>query len=183
MSLDRRIVAVLYFNDLYDINSVENFTRINEDYYEAIVNGKLEKLKVPGKDYFVDIEELPEVKEKVKTSIKKKEAFVQKPIEEQFITVEDEIKKEPIFTKTITQFMDKEKITEIVVNEVYDEIVNKNEISFEEELEKTEKENKKFLEEIKPEKNKKNNKVSERKLKIIESKKIDDDINDFIDSI
>ena len=94
MSLDRRIVAVLYFNDLYDINSVENFTRINEDYYEAIVNGKLEKLKVPGKDYFVDIEELPEVKEKVKTSVKKKEAFVQKPIEEQFITVEDERKKE-----------------------------------------------------------------------------------------
>ena len=172
MSLDRRIVAVLYFNDLYDINSVENFTRINEDYYEAIVNGKLEKLKVPGKDYFVDIEELPEVKEKVKTSIKKKEAFVQKPIEEQFITVEDEIKKEPIFTKI-----------EIVVNEVYNEILPKNEISFEEELEKTEKENKKFLEEIKPEKNKKNNKVSERKLKIIESKKIDDDINDFIDSI
>ena len=170
MSLDRRIVAVLYFNDLYDINSVENFTRINEDYYEAIVNGKLEKLKVPGKDYFVDIEELPEVKEKVKTSIKKKEAFVQKPIEEQFITVEDEIKKEPIFTKI-----------EIVVNEVYNEILPKNEISFEEELEKTEKENKKFLEEIKkPEKIKK---VSERKLKIIESKKIDDDINDFIDSI
>ena len=170
MSLDRRIVAVLYFNDLYDINSVENFTRINEDYYEAIVNGKLEKLKVPGKDYFVDIEELPEVKEKVKTSVKKKEAFVQKPIEEQFITVEDEIKKEPIFTKI-----------EIVVNEVYNEILPKNEISFEEELEKTEKENKKFLEEIKkPEKIKK---VSERKLKIIESKKIDDDINDFIDSV
>ena len=170
MSLDRRIVAVLYFNDLYDINSVENFTRINEDYYEAIVNGKLEKLKVPGKDYFVDIEELPEVKEKVKTSVKKKEAFVQKPIEEQFITVEDEIKKEPIFTKI-----------EIVVNEVYNEILPKNEISFEEELEKTEKENKKFLEEIKkPEKIKK---VSERKLKIIESKKIDDDIHDFRDSV
>ncbi len=129
MSLDRRIVSILYFNGITDIETVEHFSRVNEKYYEALVNGKFIRLRIQGKDYSDEIEEKNEIVQPIK---------------------------ETIFLK-------------------------------EEELEKNVAENKENLEkikkEIKPKKPKNGLKISDKKIKIEESKKIDDDSDNFIDSL
>jgi hypothetical protein len=52
MGLDRRIVSILYYNDINDINKIEKFIGENKDHlYEVIINGKVEKLKIPGYEY------------------------------------------------------------------------------------------------------------------------------------
>lgn len=50
MSIDRRIVSILYFNDI-NINKVEKFLGEKDNYYEVIVDGEIKKLKIPGKEY------------------------------------------------------------------------------------------------------------------------------------
>ena len=191
MSLDRRIVSILYYNNIFDVEKIENFTRVNEDYYEATINGKFEKLKVPGKEYvskidetiytdFDDVHIMNEEEPKVEESKKEIKKKIVKKIEE--------IKKtqESIFKK-------KKEIADILKNNLvnedgspYLEEKEINEISFEDELKNDEKEKEiileKINEEIKPEKPK-NPKISGKKLKIVESKNIDDDINDFIDTL
>ena len=50
MSIDRRIVSILYFNDI-NINKVQKFLGEKDNYYEVIVDGEIKKLKIPGKEY------------------------------------------------------------------------------------------------------------------------------------
>ena len=51
MSIDRRIVSILYHNDIFDIEAVEKFVGEKDNYYEIIIGGELKKLKIPGKKY------------------------------------------------------------------------------------------------------------------------------------
>lgn len=170
MSIDRRIVSILHYNGINDVNKVEKFIGTNgENYYEILIDGKIEKLKIPGVEYF----EIPTVKdleskiEQVNKNIEKLESFTNN-LEEVIESIKDSTK-DQLFTTTI---------------------IEEQKISFEEELEKTEKENEKILESLKETKPKtpkkpkpRTPKLSEKKIEIIESKNTDDDINDFLTTI
>ena len=177
MSLDRRIVSILYYNNIVEVESIEKFTRVNDDYYEAIINGKFEKLKVPGKEYKMD-ETIYTDFDEVHIIMNEEEPNVEEPKKEikKIVKKIEEIKKiqESIFEK-------KKEIAVLLKEKEINEI-----LSFEEQLKNDEKEKEiileKINEEIKPDKPK-NPKISGKKLKIVESKNIDDDINDFIDTI
>ena len=167
MSLDRRIVSILYFNGIDDVNKVEKFIGENNGYYEIIINGEFKKLQIPGIDYFEipTVEYLEEKIEQVNKNIGQ--------LESQSFTnnLEDVI-------ESIKE-SDNQYFTTTIVTEIKE--IPKEENSFEKELEKTEEENKKVLETIKKEI--KPRKRSNKKIEIIESKKLDDDIDDFIDFI
>jgi len=176
MSLDRRIVSILYFNGYFDINSVENFARIDDNYYEAIINGELKKLKIPGKEYFEE-----EIKKEKETK-KVKTIFEQKSIEEELEAVDASTSGHV----TVTNFS-----LNSVVNELYEEIKPINEEKIKKEKSSVKKEvipeikeepvkKEVVTPEIKEEKKPVEKKKNTRKLKIVESKKDDDD---FIDSL
>ena len=84
MSLDRRIVSILYFNGISDVESVENFLGEKKGYYEIIINGEIKKLKIPGRYY--PAEKIK--KEEIKTEDKKEE------IKEKIKVKKEKIKKE-----------------------------------------------------------------------------------------
>lgn len=141
MSLDRRIVSILYYNNIFDVNSVEEFIGEKNNFYEIKIDGKIIKLEIPNKDYnpekiVIEFNDLPS-----------------------------------------KQYLD-DKLIELTKN--YDAI-KENQIlkvteSFDEDLEKTEIEKKIILEKGK----KANPKISSKKIQIVDSKKIDDDLDDFI---
>ena len=122
MSIDRRIVSILYYNDIFDIEEVEKFLGENNNYYEIMIYGKVKKLKIPGYKY----EELSEDK---------------------FEIQREEIVELLSQSKTEEHKPDEEWIEEkilIVDSEIED--------YFEEEMKKTENENNLFLEKMKEEK-------------------------------
>lgn len=176
MSIDRRIVSILHFNNISDVNSVEKFLGTNEEnYYEVIINGKVEKLKIPDVKYSEVVQE--EVKLDVIKPIKTTKKVIEKldSFTNNLEDVVETIKKSEseLFTTTIVT-----EIKEIPIEEDF----------FEEELKKTEVENNEILETIKKVKPKtvskkaKSPKLSDKK--IVESKeKMDDDIDDFINTI
>ena len=138
MSLDRRIVSILYYNNIFDVKSVEEFIGEKNNFYEIKIDGKIMKLEIPNKDYIpekfvIEFNDLPS-----------KEYLEDKLIE-------------------LTKNYDAIKENQIKVAEL-----------FEEDLEKTEIEKKTILEKkAKP-------KISSKKIQIVDSKKIDDDLDDFI---
>jgi hypothetical protein len=155
MSIDRRMVSILLQNNI-EVNKVEKFIGINkENYYEIMINGKVEKLKIPGVDYSKYEKEISTV-EHLENQVKQLDKNIEKL--ESFTNIEDvveHIKKDQLKTP-------KEEA-----------------ISFEEELEKTEKENQEILEVLKKDTKPK----TKRSKKIIKTKNTDDEVDDFLDTI
>jgi hypothetical protein len=175
MSIDRRIVSILYYNNINDVNMVEKFIGINkENYYEVIINGKVEKLKIPGKEYFEKVQE--EVKLDSPKPIKTKKKQIEK------LETLDSFTNNLKDVVEVIKKSESELFTTTIVTEIK-EIPKDEEFSFEEELKKTEVENNEVLEKI----NEKEIKIKKpkfvKKSKNVSTKKLDDDIDDFIDSI
>lgn len=156
MSIDRRIVSILYYNNITEVEKVEKFLGENNGYYNIIINGELKKLKIPGREYSENI------KKGKKQKIQKLEPL--NNLDEIAQKIEEDSKE--LFTIK----------TEVKI------------VSFDEELENSEKEKQKILEklpDIKPKKEAKPKqpKISNKKIEIVESKKIDDDLDDFLTTI
>jgi len=102
MSIDRRILTILYFNNITDVNQVQKFLGPNGDYYEVIVDGELKKLKYPEKDYSeVDTNIFETIKEKIEEfvedvveDVKEFVVEVKEDIVELVDKVEEEVKEE-----------------------------------------------------------------------------------------
>ena len=101
MSIDRRILAILYFNNITDVNTVEKYLGPNGDYYEVIVDGELKKLKFPDKEYPEDTNIFETIKEKIEEFVEDVVEDVKEFVEEvkedvvEFVDkVEDEIKED-----------------------------------------------------------------------------------------
>ena len=161
MSIDRRIVSILYYNNIFDIDEVEKFIGEKDDYYEVIINGEVKNLKIPGKDYFDEISTEYELEK-----FPEKEKVAERSFEEELLEVEKDAKKFQLFTI-------------------------KEEIFFEEEMKKSEEENDLFLEKIKEKEPevKKISEVKKPEVKktstIKKEKKVvtKKDIDDFMDII
>jgi hypothetical protein len=132
MSLDRRIVTILFQNGITDVTKVEKFLGEKDNFYEIIIGGELKKLRIPGHEY-KEIQVKEEVKEIftvfekeeekeqekieqkyeadldtfidiVEEPKKEKQVFEQKSFEEELLDAEEESKKlEQLFTKTVTK--------------------------------------------------------------------------------
>ena len=166
MGLDRRLVAILFHNGINDVTKVEKYLGRKDDYLEVIIDGQLQKLKIPGILYPEDI---PSENEKNIEYVEKSDSFANN-LED----VVELIKKSEneLFTVTTT--------TTII----------EEENSFEEELKKTELENQEVLKSIKKETKEKlkpqtkvEKKSEKKKIKNIEPKELDDEIDNFIDSV
>jgi len=161
--VDQKLLAILDYNHI-DINKVEKFIGVNENYYEVTIDGKIEKLKIPGKIY-TEIEEKIFGEDEIFTSFEEeiKNDEIEKLLNENILKIEPKMFEEELLE-------DKKEKESISID------------TFEEELEKNEIENKEFLktsvtsEEVKKEINK------PKKTKIT-TKKIDKDIDDFINII
>ncbi len=121
MSIDRRIVSILYHNGIFDLEDIEKFVGEKDNYYEIIIDGELKKLQIPGYKY----DELSQFE--IEKKSKREE------LAEMLSQVVDENDK-PYFN---TEWV-KEKILRI-----------EPEISFEDEMKKNDDENTAFLEKIK----------------------------------
>lgn len=136
MSLDRRIVSILYYNNIFDVNNVEEFIGEKNNFYEIKIGGKIMKLEIPNKGI-----EFNEVIESAKNN--------------NLLTTKIEIIDEDILPQP--------------------EILQQN-------LETQKVEN--IEEKVKIEKIKKTNpKISNKKIQIVDSKKVDDDFDSFINII
>jgi len=191
MSMDRRMVSILHYNGIYDPNKVEKFLGKNEDYYEVVIDGKIEKLKIPdfqhieeglqkklGKIHKFEDVELPNI-EHLETQIKKLDKNIEK------------LEKLESFTNNLEEVVENIKKSESESFTITRVTTKIEDVSFEDELKKSEIENQEFLESVakkevpKPKAKKVTKpKTKSTKKETIESKKnIDDDINDFIDTI
>jgi len=134
MSLDRRIVTILFQNGIADVTKVEKFLGEKDNYYEIIIDGELKKLRIPGHQYkevkeiftVFEKEEEKEIEKEIEKEqkyeadldtfesnvepIKEKQVFEQKSFEEELLEAEKESKKlEQLFTKTVTTKVTKTK--------------------------------------------------------------------------
>ena len=146
MPIDRRVLSILYHNDIKDANKIEKFIGQNEKYYEVVMNGEIVKLKIPGVVYddVVDVNSLKKnLIDKVEKTIelskdlKKPETEEQqKIIDEIYDEIEDmkeildsvpEQKNENILKTDIVEKVEKaiEKKPKIVKTSVKKEEVNK----------------------------------------------------------
>ena len=203
MSLDRRIVSILYYNGIDDVKKVEKFIGEKEGYYEIMLDGKLMKLKIPGVEYF----EIPTV-EDLESKIKKLDGNIEKlnkTFPEVLETVVESARKEQLFVVTEIKITNDSGSFGVIGDTIRPNInlspgisgtsgvysdtpihMKKEEISFEEEMKKDEEEKKEVLKSIKKEtkpRKPRSPKLSDKKIEIIETKNIDDEFNDFIDSI
>ncbi|MCK9417110.1 hypothetical protein M0Q97_10680 [Candidatus Dojkabacteria bacterium] len=139
MSLDRRIVSILYYNNIFDVNSVEEFIGEKNNFYEIKIDGKIMKLEIPNKGIeFNDVVESAKNNNLLSTKI-------------DIINV--------CQLETLEQNL--EKIEQL----------GKVEEKVEEKVE---------VEKVKVEKAKKPNpKISNKKIQIVDSKKVDNDFDDF----
>lgn len=182
MSIDRRIVSILYHNGIFDLEDVEKYVGEKNNYYEVIINGELKKLKIPGYKYDVKTEH----EEKIK------------------------IQREEI-AETLSQVVNEDNtpyFSEKFVKEKILRIESEPDAFFEEEMKKSDEENNLFLEKIKENEYKEifnqptleevveetNFIVKEvvktvevkkpvKKTKKVEPKKTEDDIDDFLNTI
>ena len=163
--MSKQIVTLLYLNGITDFTKVEKYLGMNDEgYYEIIYDGELRKMRMPGVVYSEDIAS---------------KEYIEEKIEELDQNIE---KNDFIFPDSLDSAVESAKNQDVTVHIETYTMVNDN--SFEEELEKTEKENEKFLEKVKDEPTKKKeSKISGKKIKIVESKDIDDGIDDFINTI
>jgi len=121
MGLDRRILSILYFNDIVDVNDVEEFIGEENKYYIVKVKGEIKKLKVPGVSYDDDVFSEFEL-EQEPPEVEYKDTFVQKTVEEELLEAEKESKnillsvtKEVVITETV---IDKPVSEEIVLEKI-----------------------------------------------------------------
>ena len=143
MSLDRRIVSILYYNNIFDVNNVEEFIGEKNNFYEIKIGGKIMKLEIPKKGI-----EFTEVIESAKNN--------------NLLTTKIEIIDEDILPQP--------------------EILQQNLETLQQNLETQKVEN--IEEKVKIEKIKKTNpKISNKKIQIVDSKKVDDDFDSFINII
>jgi hypothetical protein len=187
MSIDRRIVSILFQNGITDVTKVEKFLGEKNNYYEVIVDGKLLKLRIPDHDYTE-----PEIFTVFEKEIKKEEekelikTMLQETLELAKNLPEPTNDKEQ---KELDDIYDEVKdldkfITEIIESseKVKDTFEQK---SFEEELLDSEKENKDFensLSKIEVKKTIIKTPIKkDTKKEVKKPKKLDDDIDDFID--
>jgi len=70
MPVDRGIIAILYYNNITDIDKVEDFIGEKNGYYEIKINGKIEKLKIPDISYVEHIEDVEDVEDVIKVIYK-----------------------------------------------------------------------------------------------------------------
>ena len=218
MTIDRRIVAILYHNGITDVNTIENFIGEHDNYYEVVIKGKLRKLKIPGYTYNEDLmedltqklnelevilkditelnPETEEEKELIKKiddefnklesfSVKPKEIFEQKTVEEELLEVEKSVKENNLLvTNTFEIVMD-------IAEETFEEHLQKNEKIIEDEDVKIEPKKEVKKPEVKkpevkkpevkkPEVKKPEVKVETKKEIKNPIKKIDNDLDDFI---
>jgi hypothetical protein len=156
MGLDRRILSILYYNDIVDVNDVEKFIGEKDGYYIVIVKGETKKLKVPG---FVYPEESVE------------EIFNEFELEDEFEESENiferivEDVKSNNFLISEVYTMEEPAVEEPVLEEPVVEEPVVEEPVVEEPVVKTEKVKK------------------EVKTKSKSTKKVDDDFDDFIKSV
>ena len=161
MGLDKRLIAILFHNGINDVTRVEKYLGRKDDYLEVIIDGQLEKLKIPGIIYPEDIPSVEYLESKIKETEKNKLDSVTNNLEDVVETVSEICVGDVRLDRTLKEIKDS---------------------SFEEELKKTELENQKVLKSIK-EKTKTEKKSVKKKIKNIETKEVDDNIDDFIDSI
>jgi hypothetical protein len=93
--VDQKILAILRFNNI-EVSTVEKFIGNNENYYNVLINGEIKKLKIPGIDYIQEEEtevftsfEFEEEKELIEAE-KESKKFEEKVIFEQK-TFEEEL--------------------------------------------------------------------------------------------
>jgi len=192
MSIDRRIVSILYYNDIFDIEDVEKFVGEKDNYYEIIIDGELKKLKIPGFVYPND-ERIMELKEKMKKTVELAKDLREPENEEEQKELDD----------IYNDIQD--------LGNFLDEIKNSNPVKdfFEDEMKKNDEENAAFLEKMKedevkeifkqPELEKVVEEIKENKklvvtktevkvtkpkvTKNVKTKKPDIDIDDFMNTI
>ena len=194
MSLDRRIVSILYYNNIFDVNNVEEFIGEKDNFYEIKIDGEIRKLEIPGKEYIyeylIDINDdtlekrifsIPIgaiTRQEAEDNIKIMKEYKNETFEDESF---EEIKlptKQYIENKLIELEKNYNNISHLEKTDDQIEISGKSNLvfeSFEEELEKTEIEKNKIFE-----KSKRSPKISDKKIKIVDPKKIDDDLDDFI---
>ena len=97
MTIDRRILSILYYNGIDDANKVEKFIGENDNFYEVIIDGELKKLKIPGKDYVEVLFE--EVKKSFIEEVKEIKSDILENINEVITFVKEEVKEIPVETK------------------------------------------------------------------------------------
>ena len=189
------MVSILHYNGIYDPTKIEKFLGKNEDYYEVMIDGKIEKLKIPNFQHIEEglqkklgkIHKFEEIEEIVLPSIEELESQI-KQLDKNI----EKLEKLESFTNNLEEVVEhikKDHPLLVTTKIIKIPVVPKEEVvSFEDELKKSEIENEEFLESVKKEVKPKTKKVTKPKTKKIEAieskeKKIDDDINDFIDTI
>jgi dGTP triphosphohydrolase len=206
MSIDRRILAILYFNNINDVNQVQKFLGPNGDYYEVMIDGELKKLKFPDKEYTEDTNIFETIKEKIEEFVKDVVEEVKEDVVEFVDKVEDEIKKDVAeIEKTVEEDIQiiKDGATEIkgefdliaeevkdiketvkdVIKKIEDNTVIENPVSADEQLDKVVEASKadKDLFQVTAETFVKNVEEPKKKAKVVKKSKNNDD--DFISSI
>jgi len=204
MSLDRRIVSILYHNGIEDVESVQQFIGEENGYFKVVINDEVRNLEIPGNLYVISEEstlkkELQDVINVVKSEIKEviqevkdKAVEIKEDLSENIQEIKKDFEEETQEVKEkVEEIVDtvKEEVSEKVedLRDVFEEFKQKIGIEkiadSEEFIDVEEVKNKVETLEIKEEeteikeKNKKPSKT--KKLKIVESKK-DDDFEDFI---
>jgi hypothetical protein len=167
MSLDRRIVSILYYNNIFDVNKVEEFIGEKNNFYEIKIGGKIKKLEIPSKEYnpenyFNDLNNV---------TFEKRTFII--PVSD----ISEQDAKESI-KQLMKEYNDDIELNQfdIVVDDIKENKKLKATESFEKDLKNSEIEKKTILEKSK----KSNPKISSKKIQIVDSKKIDDDLDDFI---
>lgn len=174
MSIDRRIVSILYFNGINDIDKVQAFLGESNNYYKVIIDDEIKKLKIPGKIYTEIVEETTFEKKLLKT-------------------VEDS-KKENLTTNTftLTENTEKENIDNVMIDETeietilvkdnfedkindFEELLIKDDVIENAKIEKSIKKSSKSTKTTKTTKSIKTTKTS--------NKNTDSDVDDFINLI
>lgn len=202
MSFDRRIVSILYFNNINDVSRVEKYIGENGDYYEVVIDGKVQKLKIPGRIYneiepeeFFDEKILKDFSEEVKKVLSTEELNANVIIETSMKPLNEENSEiwvgDVRLDRTLKQVKDSfeesieeskiesEKILESFPKSIESAIEsanNNNDFVTTKVVRKTKVEN-----ENKEQKKPRSPKISNKKIEIVESKKLNDDINNFID--
>ena len=164
MSIDRRIVSILYYNDIFDIEEIEKFIGEKNNYFEVVIGGETLKLKIPGKIYPEEnneeieyIEDIFEIEELIEEDSFEEEM---KKSEEENNSFLEKIENEEISEQT-------EKEVEIVKEKVETKITPvKKPLKLETKIEPV----KKTL-------------VPVKKSKNVDSKKNDEDLNDFMNTL
>jgi len=130
MSLDRKVLIILNHNGIYDVNTIEKFIGLNNNYYQVVINGKIVNLKIPGITYSEEIlteELLDEIKDEIKDEIL--DEVVNNEVE-----IKDEIKDEILDEVKDDIFVASETVSYEILDEQIVEDSKKEEIEFAENI-------------------------------------------------